>query len=148
MVIPDGVTEIGNYAFSNCKSLTSITIPDSVTSIGYNAFSFCASLTSVTIGNGVTEIGDSAFYGCTSLTSVTIPDSVTKIRGVAFFDCTSLTEVYCKPTTPPSVVGWDVFYGNASGRKIYVPAASVEAYKAAYGWSDYASSLVEYNFTE
>ena len=146
LVIPDGVTEIGNYAFSNCKSLTSITIPDSVTSIGYNAFSFCASLTSVTIGNGVTEIGDSAFYGCTSLTSVTIPDSVTKIRGVAFFDCTSLTEVYCKPTTPPSVVGWDVFYGNASGRKIYVPAASVEAYKAAEYWSNYAANIVGYNF--
>ena len=79
VVISDGVTSIGGYAFIDCFSLTSVTIPDSVTSIGGSAFSYCRSLTSVTIGNGVTSIGFNAFYGCSSLTSVTIGNSVTSI---------------------------------------------------------------------
>ena len=73
------VTDIGDGAFSDCTSLTSITIPNGVTSIGWNAFSDCTSLTSVVIPDGVTSIDDSTFYGCTSLTSITIPDSVTSI---------------------------------------------------------------------
>ncbi|MBQ1213430.1 MAG: leucine-rich repeat domain-containing protein, partial [Tidjanibacter sp.] len=102
-------------------------------------------LTSVTIGNGVTEIGGSAFWGCTSLTSVTIPDSVTSIGNNAFENCTSLKSVYCKPTTPPTG-GSNMFYNNASGRKIYVPTASVDAYKAASYWKNYASAIEGYDF--
>jgi hypothetical protein len=64
------VTSIGNSAFWNCASLTSITIPDSVTSIGDSAFSFCTSLTSVVIPDGVTSIGDWAFGDCHSITTV------------------------------------------------------------------------------
>ena len=86
------VTTIGNRAFIECTSLTSVTIPDSVTSIGYGAFCGCDSLISVTIPDSVTEIGDYAFYGCSSLTSVTIPDSVTAIGTWVFGDCRSLTE--------------------------------------------------------
>ena len=63
-VIPNSVTRIGRYAFSGCKSLTSITIPDSVTSIGDSAFDGCTSLTDVTIPNSVTSIGDCAFEDC------------------------------------------------------------------------------------
>ena len=91
--IPDSVTSIGNYAFYNCYSLTSVTIPDSVTSIGDEAFYNSYSLTSVTIGNDVTSIGESAFFNCSSLTSMTIPDSVTSIGEGAFSDCGSLTSV-------------------------------------------------------
>ena len=87
------VTSIGDYAFEECTSLTSVTIGDSVTSIGYSAFRSCYSLTSVTIGDSVTSIGSSAFRGCTSLTSVTIPDSVTDIKSYAFYGCTSLTSI-------------------------------------------------------
>ena len=92
-VIPDGVESIGNYAFYNCDSLTSVTIPDSVTSIGNYAFYDCDSLTSVTIPDSVTSNGNYAFYDCDSLTSVTIGDSVTSIGYQAFHGCDSLTSV-------------------------------------------------------
>ena len=87
------VTDIGDGAFSDCTSLTSITIPDGVTSIGESAFYDCTSLASITIPDGVTSIDDSTFYGCTSLASITIPDSVTSIGAYAFFYCTSLASI-------------------------------------------------------
>ena len=93
ITIPNSVMSIGNYAFYCCYSLTSITIPNSVTSIGSDAFCVCSSLTSITIGNSVTSIGDEAFEYCSSLTSITIPNSVTSIGEDAFYECSSLTSV-------------------------------------------------------
>lgn len=95
IVVKDGVTSIGQYAFGNCKALSSITIPNSVTRIGEGAFYGCTGLTSITIPNSVTSIEEGTFYDCSGLTSVTIPNSVTKIGGYAFFDCSGLTSVTC-----------------------------------------------------
>ena len=83
ITIPNGVISIGDYAFSRCTGLTSVTIPNSVTSIGSYAFNNCG-LTAITIPNSVTSIGGYAFSYCSSLTSITIPNSVTNIGGYAF----------------------------------------------------------------
>ena len=117
------VTMIGDDAFYNCDKLTSITLPESVTSIGKNAF-----------------------YDCDGLTEFTIPDSVTKIGVYAFYNCSSLTSVYCKAVIPPALGGTSVFDSNGSGRKIYVPTESVDAYMSATNWSGYAENIVGYDF--
>ena len=154
ITIPDSVTKMGagniNSVFSGCSSLKTFygkfASSDNRCLIidgALNSFA-PAGLTTYTIPDSVTSIGW-AFFGCSSLTSVTIPDSVTWIGSDAFRNCTSLTEVYCMPTTPPSV-GGDVFDGNASGRKIYVPTESVEAYKTTENWSEYAADIVGYDF--
>ena len=98
-VIPDGVTIIGQWAFSGRRGLTSIEIPSSVMNIERYAFAGCSGLTNVTIPKGVTIINVSTFDGCSGLTSITIPDSVTSISGYAFADCIGLTSI----TIPDSV---------------------------------------------
>ena len=145
ITIPNSVTSIGYQAFENCDSLTSITIPDNVTSIGESAFLYCSSLTEIIIPDGVTKIAGRTFNGCESLTSVTIPNSVTEIDRYAFGNCTSLASVYCKAITPPTG-GSYMFDSNASNRKIYVPMASVDTYKSAQYWSNYADAIEGYNF--
>ena len=97
--IGNGVTNIGENAFSACSLLSLITIPNSITSIGDSAFYECFALSSITIPNGVTSIGDSAFYWCTLLSSVTIPDGVTSIGTYAFQYCYVLSSI----TIPDSV---------------------------------------------
>ena len=89
-LIPGSVTSIGDYAFSGCSSLASVTIPDSVTSISGCAFEGCSSLASIVIPDSVTYIDSYAFACCTSLASIVIPDSVTYIGSYAFAGCTSL----------------------------------------------------------
>ena len=139
------ITSIGDEAFFDCGTLKRVIIPNSVTSIGGSAFYYCSSLTSVTIGNSVTSIGNYAFHDCTSLTSVTIPDSITSIGASAFSNCRSLASVYCKPTTPPTGESY-MFSNNASDRKIYAPTSSVNTYKTAQYWSEYADYIVGYDF--
>ena len=138
VTIGSGVTTIGNGAFNSCSGLTSITIPDSVTSIGNSAFYDCTSIANVTIGNSVTTIGNMVFEHCIGLTSIAIPDSVTSIGIEAFYGCSSLSSVTVNAVTPPEL-GSDAFYGSTC--PIYVPSASVDAYKKASRWSAYKSRI-------
>ena len=140
VTIPNTVTTFNTSAFAECSGLTSVTIPDRVTSIGISAFSSCTRLTSITIPNGVTSIGNYAFQGCSGLTSVTIGNSVTSIGINAFRNCGNMTSFTINATTPPTL-GSNAFQNTNANLVIYVPSESVEAYKAASGWSSYASRI-------
>ena len=137
--------------YLNNELVVDLIIPEEITSIRNFALSKCKSLRSVTIHDKVTEIGDRAFYYCNNITSVVIGKRVSAIGGCAFEGCLSLKEVYSKSTTPP-VGGSNMFSyfvdgeSFAIGCKIYVPTASVEAYKSASYWSDYASDIEGYDF--
>ena len=139
VTIPAAVTEIGEHAFRECKNLTSMESPAGITRIAPYTFQLCSGLTAVSLPDGLTEIGDYAFGNCTGLTAFTIPASVTTIGNRAFEYCTSLDEVLCKPATPPG--GGTYMFYYASDCPIYVPSASVEAYKDAQNWSIYASRI-------
>ena len=162
ITLPESVTSIGDYVFMRCTGLTSITIPDLVTSIGKSAFNGCSGLTSVTIGNSVTSIGEEAFYGCSALTSITIPNSVTKIGKSTFDSCSGLTSVTIPNSvteignlafsncnsirvftslneTPPTVSPENTFKGIPTDCTLYVPQASIDAYKQAFGWARFTN---------
>ena len=135
VTIPNSVTSIGEYAFYGCTGLTSVTIPNSVTSIGSFAFECCKGLTSVTIPNSVKSIGSSAFQQCDGLTSVTIPNRVTSIGSGAFY-CKGLTSMTVEATKPPYSFGSILSNYNIP---LYVPAGSVDAYKAADEWKKFTN---------
>jgi hypothetical protein len=135
-MIVDGVEEplIQDYTFSSTGEHTVEFILKS-DSIGENTFRECSSLITCTIDSGVTSIGQSAFYYCYNLTSCTIDSGVTSIGDYAFKVCSSLYDVVVNAVIPPTL-GYYVFE-EADNRTIYVPSESVNAYKAASGWSDY-----------
>ena len=160
--LSSGLTEIESSAFDTCSSLTNITIPNTVTYIGTRAFANCSSLSSITLSSRITiiensmllnctslvdviipenviSIGISGFSNCTSLTSINIPSGVSLINTSSFDGCRGLTSITVNALTPPTL-GNNVFT-NTNGCVIYVPSESVEAYKSANKWSDYASRI-------
>ena len=138
--IPSSVTSIGWYAFSDCRSLTSINIPSSVTSIGEYAFWGCSSLPSINIPYSVTSIGGRAFAYCSSLTSINIPSSMTSIEWSTFEGCSSLTSI----NIPSSVTSIDLqaFWGCSSLTSINIPSSVTSIGQSAF-WD--CSSLTSIN---
>ena len=144
VTIPVGVKSIEPDAFYGCSSLVEITIPAGITEL--NGFGGCSNLIEIIIPDGVTSIGMHAFNGCSSLVEMRIPDSVAFIEYCAFVGCNALVSLYCSPITPPTLRSDSL--DLPAKTTIYVPTESVEAYKSAEGWSEYASQIVGYDFTE
>ena len=119
VVVEDGVTGVGDYAFYACLKLASVTLPEGINSIGCASFQDCAKLAEVNIPNSVTRIGIQTFQGCSKLTSVTIPEGVTSIDYGVFYDCSSLTSV----TIPEGVtsIGDRAFQGCSKLTSVTIP---------------------------
>jgi hypothetical protein len=128
--IPNSVISINDNAFTNCRKMTSINIPNSVIEIGANAFKGCDGLKTATIGNSATSIGNGAFLGCSNLASVIIGHSVKSVGENAFNYCDNLKHIICLGTEPAELAV-DPFLKTDT---IYVPAESVDTYKAATYW--------------
>ena len=118
MVLPDSLTQLGEVAFLECTSLTSVVLPDSLTHMGERAFVQCTSLTSVVLPDSLTQLGMGAFVRCSSLTSVVLPDSLTQLGECAFGGCSSLMSV----VLPDSAELCDyVFEGCSSLHSVVLP---------------------------
>jgi len=131
----DHVTYIGRSAFEGCTNMRSIRFKNSVPTIGIYAFYKCTGLTSVKIPYGVTSIGGWAFDQCSALQSVSIPSTVSSIENSAFWYCTALTSITNYATTPQTI-DFSVFdLVDKSACTLYVPAESIDAYRAAEYWS-------------
>ena len=138
LILPEGIDSIGDYVFDNCTNLTSIFCQERLSSIGYMSFHGCTNLVSVSLPESVTIIGARSFFGCSSLTSITIPSKVTRIGNEAFWGCNSMASITVLPETPPTA-GYYMFTHTKCS--IYVPSGSVDAYKSAERWSDYADRI-------
>ena len=148
-IIPEGVTNIGNYAFSGCYGLTSIEIPSSVTSISEGAFHDCNVLTSIEIPNSVTSIGNSAFYNCSGLTSIEIPSSVTSIGNNAFRWCTGLTSIVSHIAAENLFAPGENAFSDLDkdACTLYVPAGAKSTYAATEQWKDFTNIVETYDLT-
>jgi hypothetical protein len=162
VMIPSTVDTIDDNAFSGCTSLVDFSVPMSVVSINDNAFRDCIQLNKIMLPNNLTTLGSYAFSGCKNFPSINIPQYITIIPTGCFYDCDGMTDIYlpenvrliqskafgecgglvnftCYATEPPAIYS-DTFSGMNEELKIYVPAASVNLYKAA--WSAYANNIV------
>ena len=119
IVISDGVTKVGAFAFYGLNNLTSVALSDTVASIGGYAFKNSVKLSDINLPTGMKKIGESAFYGCSSLKSITIPEGLYTIWAYTFKNCTSLSEV----NLPSTLIKIDeaAFYGCTSLEKIDIP---------------------------
>jgi len=141
--LPKKVTKIGKYAFINCRQLTNIQLPDGVTEIGEYAFVDCSSLTEISIPMGVTKIGESTFRICENLTSIQLPETVTEIGSNAFYSCKSLKEI----NIPKGVktIGANTFRNCTSLMNLKLPEGVTEIGNTAFR---NCKSLKEINIPE
>jgi hypothetical protein len=140
LTIPDGITEIKNYAFTGFAGITSIQF-NQVTSIGYYAFNSCNGLTSVTIPEGVTTIGGYAFSHCANLQSISIPASISSLGDRMIYLTGAPTDIYVHWTE--NIPAWPEYFTSKepqSSITLHVPCGTKDLYKAENGWKSYTVS--------
>jgi len=166
ITVPASVTEMGEYCFSECENMTkavinasidtlksrsfyycekllSVELPEALTTIEEEAFYACFLLPEIKIPEGVVSVGDDAYVACRSATTITIPASVKSIGQRCFYGCEIVESIFANGTTPPEA-GWAAFADiNMSNCAVYVPDGSVESYKTAEEWSEFANILLE-----
>ena len=162
VVIPEGVTNIGNYAFYNYDNLLSLSLPNTLTNIGNYAFYDCDGLTSITVSEGVSQIGTDAFVGCDNVTEVYfnatscgsgylfqncpnlhtihIGENVQSLPDYVFYHCTNLQAIYSEATTPP-VINYTVFPSGCTSLPLYVPCGSKADYQADPLWGFFTNYI-------
>lgn len=146
IVIPEGVTEIGKWAFRNATALASITLPDSLESLGAytdNAMTFMGTkITNIVIPDKVTEMPRNMFARCNELVSITYGSGITQANYVASAALPKLAEIIFTSATPPTISTDFLEDQTLANLQIKVPAAAVDAYKAAENWTAYADRIV------
>ena len=130
LVIEDGVSSIGNYAFYNCNILNA-NLSDSVTSVGAHAFRKCVILKSIVLPNRIDYIGEYAFEECSSLANVNIPDGISVIEKNTFWGCGSLTAI----VLPESLtkIGRYAFMGCKNLTSMVIPESVDQIDSGAFG---------------
>ena len=146
IIIGDGVTRIGNYAFNGFQKLTSVTLSNSVISIGDCAFAGCFGLASINIPNNVTSIGNYAFERCGSLTSINIPNSVTSIGANAFKSCESLTSINVAPNNPDYCSIDGVLFNNDKKVLLQYPGGKQGAYTIPHSVTGIGNMAFYYSY--
>lgn len=149
------VTGIGDRAFRDCASLTSVIMPNSILNIGNEAFLGCSGLTSITIPNEVTSIGDKSFAGCSGLTSIIIPNSVTSIGDQAFVDCSGLASItvengnttYDSRDNCNAIIETENQVMLAGCKNTVIPNGIISIYEAFCGCSDLTSITIPNSVT-
>lgn len=147
LIIDDGVTSVGSFAFLNCKNLKKVKFPDGLISINSHAFAGCNVLSDMTLPDSITNIGENAFWACYLITKVTIPNGVTNISKGAFKECSFITKV----TIPKSikVIGTDAFVNCSNIRNVYYGGSKTEWEEVLiYGGNEcLTSAWIHYNST-
>ena len=147
LVIPEGVTAIGNDAFHDASGLTSVVIPSTVTLIGSNAFAECTEIKTLSMDSGVKIIGSHAFAGCRNLTEVTVPEGTERLENSVFYGCGNLSAI----RLPQSLlsIGNNAFEGCNSLTTIVIPDQVTElGGRAFYECEKLTSVKLSDNITE
>ena len=138
VLLQEGITSINSKLFMSDDNITSVILPSTMSYTGSEGFRQITGLTYVYIPEGVNTIGWSCFRKCTRLPSITLPSTITSLENYSFTECSSLASMTVLATTPPTL-GTSALPSTSVLQAIYVPAASVDAYKTA--WSSYASVI-------
>lgn len=164
VTIPNTMTKIESYCFRGCSSMSSATIPESVTTIDTYAFNAtpltsislpgvqtingsaflnCNKLSKVTFAEGLHILTGSPFSGCTSLTEIDLPSTLYEVNDAAFKNCTGIKKVISRAVTAPTHgTGASLLSGcNMTDVQLYVPAMSIDTYRAQNGWKSFYTIL-------